>query len=70
MLQDRVNNQLTVMVGVTELRGTEAGLPGFDEVDTAMAAAQQVARELEGLSMQSLRQWEHTYGAHLPTPLR
>lgn len=70
MLQDRVNNQLTVLVGVAELRGTEGGLPGVDDVETALSAAREVSRELEGLSLKSLRDWEHRYAKFLPVPLR
>jgi len=70
MLQDRVNNQLTVLVGVAELRGG-VGSPGAPEdVETALTAARAVSRELEGLSLESLRNWESRYARHLPQPLR
>ena len=71
MLQDRVNNQLTVLVGVAELRG--GGTPSADsddDVETAMTAARAVSQELESLSLESLRHWESRYARHLPVPLR
>lgn len=72
MLQDRVNNQLTVMVGVAELRGgpEQALAEPHDDVETALTAARAVAQELEGLSIESLRTWEARYARHLPRPLR
>jgi hypothetical protein len=70
MLQDRVNNQLTVLVGVVELRGTGGRVPTSDDVDTALTAARAVAQELESLSLESLRHWESRYARCLPTPLR
>ncbi len=70
MLQDRVNTQLTVLVGVAELLGKEAASPGTDDVETALTAARSVALELEGLSLESLRVWEDRYARHLPAPLR
>jgi hypothetical protein len=70
MLQDRVNNQLTVLVGVAELRGTRGRTPVPEDVETAMTAALAVSHELESLSMESLRHWESRYARHLPTPIR
>jgi hypothetical protein len=71
MLQDRVNNQLTVMVGVAELRGgVEQAPEPHDDIETALTAARMVAQELEDLSMESLRSWEARYARHLPRPLR
>jgi hypothetical protein len=70
MLQDRVNNQVTVMLGVAELRGHEADSMKEEDVETALTAAREVARELEGLSLESLRAWEARYARFLPTPLR
>jgi hypothetical protein len=69
MLQDRVNNQLTVLVGVAELRGTRGGTR-VDDVETALTAARAVSQELETLSLESLRVWEDRYARYLPTPLR
>jgi len=70
MLQDRVNNQLTVLVGVAELRGSAGPPSGFDDVETAMTAARAVSHELESLSLESLRHWETRYAKHLPGALR
>jgi hypothetical protein len=70
MLQDRVNNQLTVLLGVAELRQHESESYAEEDVETAMAAAREVARELDGLSLESLRAWEARYARFLPSPLR
>ena len=70
MLQDRVNNQVTVLLGVAELRGHEEDSVNEEDVETAMTAAREVARELEGLSLESLRAWEARYARYLPTQLR
>jgi hypothetical protein len=71
MLQDRVNNQLTVLIGVAELRGAGGPSPESEEdVETAMTAARAVSQELESLSLESLRTWESRYARHLPAPLR
>lgn len=70
MLQDRVNNQLTVLVGVAELRTSESRVSPADDVETALTAARAVSHELEILSLESLRHWESRYASHLPKPLR
>jgi hypothetical protein len=70
MLQDRVNNQLTVMIGVAELRGTRGRVPIPEDVETALTAARAVSHELESLSIESLRHWESRYARYLPAPLR
>jgi hypothetical protein len=70
MLQDRVNNQLTVMIGATELHSQSAVATNPEDVETALAAARAVSNELESLSLESLRSWEARYGRFLPTPLR
>ena len=70
MLQDRVNNQLTVLMGVAELRGGEDGLPAPADLETALRAARAVSHELESLSLESLRLWEARYARYLPAPLR
>jgi hypothetical protein len=69
MLQDRVNNQLTVLLGVAEL-SHPASAAAEENVDAAMAAAREVARELDSLSLESLRAWESRYARFLPMPLR
>jgi hypothetical protein len=70
MLQDRVNNQLTVLVGVAELHTHPENETNTEDVETALAAARAVSHELESLSMESLRVWEARYSRFLPTPLR
>lgn len=70
MLQDRVNNQLTVLVGVAELHSHTDAEANTEDVETALAAAQAVSRELDGLSLESLRLWEARYSRFLPAPLR
>lgn len=65
MLQDRVNNQLTVLLA--ELQGTDGVPQGNEDLE---AAARAVSNELETLSLESLRSWEARYARHLPVPLR
>jgi hypothetical protein len=61
MLQDRVNNQLTVMLGMAEIRNREMTADERQDLETATAAARTVAHELETLSIQSLRSWERRH---------
>jgi hypothetical protein len=61
MLQDRVNNQLTVMLGMAEIRHRGVPTDGMDDLEIATAAARTVAHELETLSIQSLRSWERRH---------
>jgi hypothetical protein len=68
MLQDRVNNQLTVLVSVAGLSGGAGSAP--EDVETALTAARAVSHELESLSLESLHHWESRYAHHLPPPLR
>ena len=70
MLQDRVNNQLTVLVGLTDIR-TGKPTPGVqDDAEVALTAARAVSREIETLSLETLRSWEARYSEHFPTALR
>jgi hypothetical protein len=69
MLQDRVNNQLTVLVGLTDIH-TNAPAGDDHDVELALTAARAVSREIEMLSMESLRSWEARYSQHFPTALR
>ena len=62
MLQDRVNNQLTVMLGVAEGRGRPLTQDEQCDLQAAVLAARTVALELENLSLESLRDWERRYG--------
>ena len=69
MLQDRVNNQLTVILTMTELGHQR--LPAGDRgtVERVITAARSVSEELAHLSVESLRNWEARYGkATKPTP--
>jgi hypothetical protein len=61
MLQDRVNNQLTVMLGVTEIQDRALTPAERQDMEAATAAARVVAHELETLSLDSLHSWEHRY---------
>jgi hypothetical protein len=61
MLQDRVNNQLTVMLGMTEIRNREMTPTERQDMETATTAARTVAHELESLSVESLRSWERRH---------
>lgn len=61
MLQDRVNNQLTVMLGMAEIRHREMTPTERQDMETATTAARTVAHELETLSMESLSSWERRY---------
>lgn len=69
MLQDRVNNQLTVMLGVAEMRAGPPSEDGRLELERAVLAARTVSRELEQLSLESLRDWEHRYRKSIPGAL-
>lgn len=69
MLQDRVNNQLTVMLGVAEARHSLATAEEREELDRALHAARTVSDELEGLSLESLHTWERRYRSGLSTLL-
>jgi len=73
MLQDRVNNQLTVMLAVTELeRVSDPRDEDHTTMERAVTAARVVADELAHLSVESLRDWEARYGEttelSLPAP--
>jgi hypothetical protein len=61
MLQDRVNNQLTVMLGMAEIRDREPTPAERQDMETATSAARAVAHELETLSPESVRSWERRY---------
>lgn len=70
MLQDRVNNQLTVLVGLTDFQHHAPEGEGKDDGEAALTAARAVSREIETLSIESLRSWEAKYSRHLPAHLR
>ena len=69
MLQDRVNTQLTVLLGVAEARHRETSPPEDEELDMAMTAARTVSLELEHLSYESLRTWQRRHGRFLSSVL-
>ena len=63
MLQDRVNSQLTVILGAAHSRVREMTQEDRRDLETAVAAARAVSLELDGLSFESLRSWERRYPA-------
>jgi hypothetical protein len=70
MLQDKVNNQLTVMLGAAEMHGrTTGGRESQGEMERAVFAARVVSEELDQLSLESVRDWERRYRRGIPTPL-
>ena len=66
MLQDRVNNQLTVMLGMAEIRGRDMTPDEREDLETATTAAKTVAHELETLSIKSLQSWERRHRYLVP----
>ena len=70
MLQDRVNNQLTIMLGAAESRGRDGSDRERADLESAVVAARSVATELENLSLDSLHRWEHRYRRLIPRLLR
>jgi hypothetical protein len=60
MLQDRVNNQLTVILGAAEMHGRASGA-GEAEIERALVAARAVSEELDQLSLETVRAWEQRY---------
>jgi hypothetical protein len=70
MLQDKVNNQLTVMLGAAEMHGRSVGsVEGQGEIERAVLAARTVSEELDQLSLESVRDWERRYRRGLPHTL-
>jgi hypothetical protein len=61
MLQDRVNNQLTVMLGMAEVRHRAMTPEDRQDLEMATMAARTVAHDLDTLSTESLRSWERRY---------
>jgi hypothetical protein len=64
-----VNNQLTVMLSVAEVRGRDMTTADRADLEAALLAARTVSVEIENLSIESLRSWERRYGRHLPVLL-
>lgn len=70
MLQDRVNNQLTVILGAAEMHGrTGGGRDAQGEMERAVLAARTVSEELDQLSLESVRRWERRYRRGIPASL-
>ena len=65
MLQDRVNNQLTVILGAAE-----ASISSRDEeeeeLERAVIAARNLSEELDRLSLESVHAWERRYSKSIP----
>jgi hypothetical protein len=62
MVQDRVNNRLTIWLSLSDVQsqvGTETGRHEREAV--SLAAARAVALELEKLSFEELRSWERRH---------
>lgn len=61
MLQDRVNNQLTVILTMTDIGDRSLSPADREAIERASNAARTVADELANLSVESLQTWEHRY---------
>jgi hypothetical protein len=62
MVQDRVNNRLTLWLSLTDVQSRIATEAGRDDREAvSVAAARAVALELEKVSFESLRTWERKY---------
>jgi peptidoglycan biosynthesis protein MviN/MurJ (putative lipid II flippase) len=62
MLQDRINNYLTVvLISVTQRRELPASSTERELLEAAIAATAAVSRVLDELSMESLRSWKSHY---------
>jgi hypothetical protein len=70
MVQDRVNNRLTLWLSLTDVQSRIATESGRDEREAvSLAAARAVALELEKLSFESLREWERRYAKFISSEL-
>jgi hypothetical protein len=66
MMQDRVNNRLTVWLNLADVQARVAAEAGRDEREAvSLAAARAVSLELEKLSFESLRTWERRHARFL-----
>jgi hypothetical protein len=61
MLKDRINNQLTIVLMSVTQRGDLDAQAERELLEAAIAATSAVSRELEELSMESLRMWKAKY---------
>jgi hypothetical protein len=70
MMQDRVNNRLTVWLNLTDVQARVAGEAGREEREAvSLAASRAVSLELEKLSFESLRTWERRHARFLSSRL-
>jgi hypothetical protein len=69
MLQDRVNNQLTIMLAMADFNAPRLRPEDREALERAMLAARTVADELAQLSIESLKVWEARYGEGAESPL-
>ena len=66
MMQDRVNNRLTVWLNLTDVQARVASDAGREEREAvSLAASRAVSLELEKLSVESLRAWERRHARFL-----
>jgi hypothetical protein len=66
MMQDRVNNRLTVWLNLADVQARVAAESGREEREAvSLAAARAVSLELEKLSFESLRTWERRHARFL-----
>jgi len=71
MMQDRVNNRLTIWLSLTDIQSRIAAEAGRDEREAiSLAAARAVSLEFEKLSFESLRTWERRYGRFISSWVR
>ncbi|HJR17614.1 MAG TPA: hypothetical protein VJ808_12230 [Gemmatimonadales bacterium] len=71
MMQDRVNNRLTVWLSLTDVQARVAAEAGREEREAvSLAAARAVSLELEKLSFESLRVWERRHARFLSSRMR
>jgi hypothetical protein len=67
MLQDRINNHLTIVLMSVTQRWEEPGSTNERELlEAAISATAAVSRVLQDLSMESLRSWKAHYGMDQP----
>ena len=70
MMQDRVNNRLTVGLILSDVQARVAGEAGREEREAvSLAASRAVSLELEKLSFESLRTWERRHARFLSSRL-
>ena len=66
MMQDRVNNRLTVWLNLTDVQARVTSDAGREEREAvSLAASRAVSLELEKLSYESLRTWERRHARFL-----